>query len=72
MCSRRRLIVLLAAVLILSPGAARADAWLVLLVDRSNSIDAGELRLQREAYVRVLTDPDVQRRTSSPPCAASS
>ena len=33
--------------------------WLVLVVDRSTSIDDGELGLQREAYARLLSDPDV-------------
>jgi hypothetical protein len=47
--------------LLLSPapaGAALVD-WLVLLVDASGSIDAGEYRLQHEAYVTVLRDPDI-------------
>jgi len=55
----RYLLPLVALLTALHAGAARATDWLVLLVDRSNSIDAGELRLQREAYVRVLTDPEV-------------
>jgi hypothetical protein len=41
--------------------AARAVDWLVLLVDRSNSIDGRELLLQRSAYVRLLSDPEVIR-----------
>jgi Protein of unknown function (DUF1194) len=42
-------------------GASPAQAldWLVLLVDRSNSIDDRELLLQRSAYVRLLSDPEV-------------
>ncbi len=40
---------------LLSHPAAATD-WLVLLVDRSNSIDSEELRLQREAYIRLLSD----------------
>lgn len=41
------------------PSPARAVDWLVLLVDRSNSINTAELLLQRNAYVRMLSDPDV-------------
>ncbi|HEX6144155.1 MAG TPA: DUF1194 domain-containing protein [Geminicoccaceae bacterium] len=33
--------------------------WLVLLIDRSRSIDEDELRLQRSAYARLLNDPAV-------------
>ena len=40
----------------LSPTPAAAVDWLVLVIDRSNSIDAQELRLQREAYGRLLSD----------------
>ena len=36
-----------------------AQKWLVLLVDRSNSIDDRELALQRDAYVRLLSDAAV-------------
>ena len=53
------LAVVLTAIVALAPGPAGATDWLVLLVDRSNSIDDRELRLQRDAYVRVLTDPEV-------------
>ncbi len=49
----------LGALVLLGPGHARAADWLVFLVDRSNSIDDGELRLQREAYMRLLSDPQV-------------
>lgn len=38
---------------------AIAGKWLVLLVDRSNSIDDRELALQRDAYVRLLSDAAV-------------
>lgn len=57
----RSLLILVVLLTALQVGPARAQSWLVLLVDRSNSIDAAELRLQREAYVRVLTDPEVLR-----------
>ena len=33
--------------------------WLVLVVDRSTSIDERELALQREAYAQLLSDPGV-------------
>jgi hypothetical protein len=33
--------------------------WLVLVVDRSKSIDEHELALQRNAYIRLLSDADV-------------
>jgi Protein of unknown function (DUF1194) len=39
-------------------GAALVD-WLVLLVDASASIDSDEYRLQHEAYVNVLQDPEI-------------
>jgi Protein of unknown function (DUF1194) len=42
-----------------APAAAALIDWLVLLVDASGSIDADEYRLQHEAYVRVLGDPDL-------------
>lgn len=38
--------------------AALVD-WLVLLVDASASIDADEYRLQHQAYVNVLRNPDI-------------
>ena len=51
----------LACVLLaLCSAPAAAVDWLVLIVDRSNSIDLEELALQRRAYVEVLSDPDVQ------------
>jgi hypothetical protein len=44
----------------LAPGSACAAVdWLVLVVDRSNSIDDRELALQRSAYVRLLSDASV-------------
>lgn len=47
--------------LLLSPGpvAAALIDWLVLLVDASGSIDSDEYRLQHEAYVTVLRDPEI-------------
>lgn len=52
---------LLAGALALTPAPAAAALvdWLVLLVDASGSIDADEYRLQHEAYVAVLRDPDI-------------
>ena len=40
-----------------APGAALD--WLVLVVDRSKSIDDRELTLQRNAYIRLLSDAGV-------------
>ena len=42
-----------------APAAAALVDWLVLLVDVSGSIDADEYRLQHEAYVAVLRDPNI-------------
>ncbi len=52
---------MVAGALVLSPvpAAAALVDWLVLLVDASGSIDAYEYRLQHEAYVGVLRDPDI-------------
>jgi len=52
---------LLAALVLLiaAPQPGWSLDWLVLVVDRSTSIDDGELGLQREAYARLLSDPDV-------------
>jgi hypothetical protein len=50
---------LLASLSLLMPTAVLAIDWLVLVVDRSNSIDARELALQRRAYARLLLDPTV-------------
>lgn len=55
----RRAATLAALCLVLAAGSAAAADWLVLLVDRSNSIDPEELRLQREAYIRLLNDEAV-------------
>ncbi len=42
------------------PAAAQdTDLELVLLADASGSIDASEIRLQREGYARAITDPEV-------------
>lgn len=61
----RRGVALLAILwLSFAAGPAQATDWLVLLVDRSNSIDPEELRLQREAYIRLLTDDAVVRALS--------
>ncbi len=56
---RRSIARLAVLCLALAPAPAAAADWLVLLVDRSNSIDPEELRLQREAYIRLLTDEAV-------------
>lgn len=52
---------LVIATALLSPASAVAALvdWLVLLVDASGSIDADEYRLQHDAYVTVLRDPDI-------------
>ncbi len=44
----------------LAPPCLAVD-WLVLVVDRSNSIDDRELALQRNAYVRLLSDAQRDR-----------
>ena len=49
----------LAAWIALCPLPCAAIDWLVLVVDRSKSIDDRELALQRSAYVRVLSDASV-------------
>jgi Protein of unknown function (DUF1194) len=49
----------LAASIALCPLPCAAIDWLVLVVDRSKSIDDRELALQRRAYVRVLSDANV-------------
>lgn len=51
---------ILVACMLLVSNAAIAQpvtTWLVLVVDRSGSIDDDELRLQRGAYVEILRDP---------------
>jgi hypothetical protein len=49
----------LAALIALDPLPCAAIDWLVLVVDRSKSIDDRELALQRNAYVRLLSDANV-------------
>jgi Protein of unknown function (DUF1194) len=49
----------LAASIALCPLPCAAIDWLVLVVDRSKSIDDRELALQRRAYIRVLSDANV-------------
>lgn len=39
--------------------AQTVSSWLVLVVDRSGSISDDELRLQRNAYVEILRDPQM-------------
>ncbi len=59
---RRWLLMLCGALALFCPSTpALAVDWLVLVVDRSNSIDADELRLQRQAYVDVLNDSHIVR-----------
>lgn len=56
----RRILALLALLLTATPAAALpVDLELVLAVDVSRSIDPDEARLQREGYVRALTDDRV-------------
>ncbi|MSP47797.1 MAG: DUF1194 domain-containing protein [Alphaproteobacteria bacterium] len=56
----RRTLAFLALLLAASPAAALpVDIELVIAVDVSRSIDADEARLQREGYVRALTDDRV-------------
>jgi Protein of unknown function (DUF1194) len=58
----RRLRAPVLAALVLAAATAQPGwclDWLVLVVDRSTSIDDRELALQREAYAQLLTDPDV-------------
>jgi Protein of unknown function (DUF1194) len=47
--------------LVIAPGSVQAALvdWLVLVIDASASIDADEYRLQHQAYVDVLQDPDI-------------
>jgi hypothetical protein len=47
------------ASIVLSPVPCAALDWLVLVIDRSNSIDDRELALQRSAYIRLLSDASV-------------
>lgn len=57
----RLLPLLLLGALLVRPAAAETmvDLELVLLSDASGSIDAGEIRLQREGWAAALTDPEV-------------
>ena len=51
---------LLCLCLLAPPAAAQdTDLELVLLADASGSIDAGEIRFQRQGYAEAITDPDV-------------
>jgi Protein of unknown function (DUF1194) len=50
--------ILFALIALSSPPCAALD-WLVLVVDRSKSIDDRELALQRRAYIKLLSDPSV-------------
>jgi hypothetical protein len=59
--SVRWVVGVLAALIASSPLPCAAIDWLVLVVDRSNSIDERELALQRSAYVRLLSDASVIR-----------
>jgi Ca-activated chloride channel homolog len=56
-----RVPLMVAGVLALTPvpAAAALVDWLVLVVDASGSIDTYEYRLQHEAYIAVLRDPDI-------------
>jgi hypothetical protein len=58
---RLSLVLVIGLPVALAPGTGRAALvdWLVLLVDASASIDSYEYRLQHEAYVNVLQDPDI-------------
>ena len=48
-----------AALIVFNPLPCAAIDWLVFVVDRSKSIDERELTLQRNAYVRLLSDASV-------------
>ncbi|ETX16238.1 hypothetical protein OCH239_08775 [Roseivivax halodurans JCM 10272] len=50
---------LLAACLAAPAAAQDTDLELVLLADASGSIDAEEIRFQREGYAEAITDPEV-------------
>lgn len=57
---------LIAGAALTLPGAPRAemlpvDLELVLAVDVSGSIDAEEMKLQRDGYIAAMTDPEVVR-----------
>ncbi|MFO7855277.1 MAG: DUF1194 domain-containing protein [Paracoccaceae bacterium] len=57
----------LALALLISPAAAETevDLELVLLADATGSIDAAEIRFQREGYAEAITDPSVLRAIGS-------
>ena len=55
----RRVAGALVALIVLVPLPCVAIDWLVFVVDRSNSIDERELALQRNAYIRLLSDAAV-------------
>jgi hypothetical protein len=57
----------LALALLAAPAAAETevDLELVLLADATGSIDAAEIRFQREGYAEAITDPSVVRAISS-------
>jgi hypothetical protein len=60
--SRRRRLGWIGAIctsIVLSSAPCAALDWLVLVIDRSKSIDDRELALQRGAYVRLLSDASV-------------
>jgi hypothetical protein len=64
--SLRWIAAMLAGLALLAPANARTqslpvDLELVLAVDVSGSIDAEEMKLQRDGYVAALTDPEVVR-----------
>jgi Protein of unknown function (DUF1194) len=71
---RRRTLPALAAASLAGPrpGSAReeVDLLLVLAVDASGSIDAGEFRLQREGYAEALSHPAVLAAIGSKPHGA--
>lgn len=51
---------LVALALLISAQPVLALDWLVLVVDRSNSISREQLNLQRQAYARVLRDEGIK------------
>lgn len=57
----RRLALAAALLAMLSPAlrAAEVDLELVLLADATGSIDADEIRFQRQGYATAITDPEV-------------
>ncbi|MEL7464744.1 MAG: DUF1194 domain-containing protein [Pseudomonadota bacterium] len=53
------IVIACAATLATVAKATEVETWLVLMVDRSGSIDDDELGLQRSAYVEILGDPEI-------------